>query len=234
MGYLSTLGITAFMDPSAAKSTGRDTEPLEGYTWLSQHKKLTAHIAASIVCDANADPQKQFAVIKSLQQKYNRQNIAIIGCKIFADGVIEYPTRTAALSIPYTGGSSKGVLMFDPKKFAQFAIAADKQDLLVHVHAIGDLAVTATLNGFEAARKANGYSGLPHTITHLQIVTPADFERFKKLHALASVQLLWLWAILPPSILYSPILIRHYTNGNTPSAPCCRPALCSAAPVTGR
>lgn len=81
--------------------------------------------------------------------------------------------------------------MFDPKKFTQFVIAADKQHLLVHVHAIGDRAVTETLNGFEAARKANHNYILPHTITHLQIVLPSDFERFKKLNVLASYQLLW-------------------------------------------
>jgi predicted amidohydrolase YtcJ len=81
--------------------------------------------------------------------------------------------------------------MFDPKKFALFVTAADKQHLLVHVHAIGDKAVTETLNGFEAARRANGHSGLPHTITHLQIVQQSDFARFKKLNVLASYQLLW-------------------------------------------
>ena len=81
--------------------------------------------------------------------------------------------------------------MFDPKKFASFVTAADKQHLLVHVHAIGDKAVTETLNGFETARRVNGNSGLPHTITHLQIVQPSDFARFKKLNVLASYQLLW-------------------------------------------
>jgi predicted amidohydrolase YtcJ len=81
--------------------------------------------------------------------------------------------------------------MFDPKKFKRFAIAADKQNLLVHVHAIGDRTVTETLNGFEAVRKANGNYRLPHSITHLQIVLPSDFERFKKLNVPASCQLQW-------------------------------------------
>ena len=81
--------------------------------------------------------------------------------------------------------------MFDPKKFERFAIAADKQNLLVHVHAIGDRAVTETLNGFEAVRKTNGNTKIPHTITHLQIVQPSDFERFGKLNVLAAYQLLW-------------------------------------------
>jgi len=130
-------------------------------------------------------------VIKSLQKKYNRENLNIIGCKIFADGVIEHPTHTAALSLPYTGTDSKGVLMFDPEKFTRFTIMADKQNLLVHVHAIGDRAVTETLNGFESVRKINGNNKLPHSITHLQIVQPSDFDRFKKLNVLASCQLQW-------------------------------------------
>ena len=81
--------------------------------------------------------------------------------------------------------------MFDPEKFKRFAVMADKANLLVHVHAIGDLAVTETLNGFEAARKANGNKNIQHTITHLQIVQPTDFARFKQLNILAAYQLLW-------------------------------------------
>lgn len=61
----------------------------------------------------------------------------------------------------------------------------------MHVHAIGDRAVTEALNGMEAARKANGNSGLPHTITHLQFVRPEDLPRFRELGVIASFQLYW-------------------------------------------
>src|SRR6185369_8717928 len=113
------------------------------------------------------------------------------GFKIFADGVVEYPTQTAALSKPYLNKASSGVLMFNPAKFDNFVIIADKEGLLVHIHAIGDLAVTAALDGIEAARKANHNTIIPHTITHIQFALPKDFERFKQLNALASLQLLW-------------------------------------------
>jgi predicted amidohydrolase YtcJ len=93
--------------------------------------------------------------------------------------------------LPYSGTQSKGVMLLDPEKFARFATLADKENLLVHVHAIGDQAVKETLNGFEAMRKANKSMSLPHTITHLQFVQPADFDRFASLNILASFQLLW-------------------------------------------
>ena len=62
---------------------------------------------------------------------------------------------------------------------------------LVHIHAIGDRAVTEALDGIEAARKTNGDSGIPHTITHLEIVQPQDVPRFKQLGVIAAMQLIW-------------------------------------------
>jgi len=127
-----------------------------------------------------------------LQGIYNSsRNLTVLGFKVFADGVIEYPTQTAALSQPYTNSGGYGALMYKPENFARFAIAADRQGLLVHVHAIGDRAVTETLNGFEAARRANGFSGIPHTITHVQVMKAEDITRFSQWHILASLQLLW-------------------------------------------
>jgi len=74
---------------------------------------------------------------------------------------------------------------------AELVIAADKQGLIVHVHALGDLAVKEALNGIEKARKANGNSGLPHTLTHVQFADPQDFSRFRELGVVAALQLLW-------------------------------------------
>jgi len=191
MEYNNGFGITAWLDPAAARLPGPHDNMLEWYQRMEQQNKLTAHIAAVVVGDANAEPAPQIAIIKNLQQQYNGSNLKVLGFKIFADGVVEHPTHTAALSIPYTGTQSKGVMMMEPDKFARFATAADKANLLVHVHAIGDLAVTETLNGFEAMRKGNANQSIPHSITHLQFVLPADFDRFAALNILASFQLLW-------------------------------------------
>jgi predicted amidohydrolase YtcJ len=115
----------------------------------------------------------------------------VTGIKIFADGVAEFPSQTAHLSKPYKNSGRQGDLLFDPKKFAELCVAADKQGLIIHVHAIGDGAVTAALDGIAAARKANGNSGLPHTLTHEQFVQPEDFPRFRELGVVSALQLLW-------------------------------------------
>ncbi len=191
MAYNNGFGITALLDPSAARLPGPHDNMLAWYQRLEQQNQLTAHIAATVVAEVNSDPLPQIEAVKVLQQQYNSDNLKVLGFKVFADGVVEHPSHTAAMSLPYTGTDSKGVLMMEPEKFARFATLADQEGLLVHVHAIGDEAVTETLNGFEAMRQANKTMATPHTITHLQFVQPSDFSRFGNLNVLASFQLLW-------------------------------------------
>lgn len=80
--------------------------------------------------------------------------------------------------------------MIDPAHFGELVSAADARGWLVHVHAIGDRAVRESLNGIEQARR-DRQSGVTHSITHLQLVNPKEFARFKPLNVIASMQLYW-------------------------------------------
>ena len=182
--YLHSLGITSWLDPST------DASILEAYRGLAAAGGLTAHVAALPV--VNPDDPNSFKAALGLRARYaNIPNLTIPGVKVFADGVVEYPSQSAAMTAPYANTGKRGDLLFKPENFARLCIEADRQGLLVHTHAIGDLAVHEALNGYEAARKANGNSGVPHTITHLQFVRSADVDRFKALGVVASYQLLW-------------------------------------------
>lgn len=180
-----SLGITAWLDPLA------DDEVLKAYRLLSEHGELNSEVAAFPQVFAK-DPAAELAGVQKTREAFkNIPNLHVTGIKIFADGVVEYPSQTANLSKPYKNTGVNGDLLFDPKKFAELCIAADKQGLIIHVHALGDGAVTAALDGIAAARKANGNSGLPDTITHEQFVMPADFPRFRELGVISALQLLW-------------------------------------------
>ncbi len=183
--YNHGLGITSWLDPIVDESS------LSTYRYLAEHGELTAHVAGFVQVYARK-PAEELANAQKLRQQFKGvPNLTVPGVKIFADGVVEFPSQTATLSKPYRNSGKNGELLFDPASFARLAIAADKQGLIVHVHAIGDQAVKEALNGIEAARKANGNSGLPHTITHLQFVDPEDFPRFRQLGVIAAFQLLW-------------------------------------------
>jgi predicted amidohydrolase YtcJ len=184
--YLHSLGITSWLDAWADESV------LSTYKALAEHNALTAHVAAFWVVNPRKDPTQELENAQRIRQKYaGIPNLTIPGIKVFADGVLEYPSQTASLTRPYKNTGRPGDLLFEPARFAQLVIAADKQGLIVHVHALGDRAVKESLNGIEAARKANGDSGLPHTLTHIQLADPEDFPRFKQLGVIAALQLLW-------------------------------------------
>ena len=187
-----SLGITAWLEPA---STYRSVDfvrrnILTVYKTLSERGELGAHVTVFPRIDPKikGDPLPE---VQGLRKEFKDvPNLAIPGIKFFEDGVVEYPSHTAALTRPY-GDGSNGELLFDRERLSALATAADKQGLIVHVHAIGDLAVKTALDAIAAARRSNGNSGLPHTITHIQFADPEDFPRFRELGVIASLQLLW-------------------------------------------
>ncbi len=183
--YNYSLGITAWLDPLASDNV------LQAYKLLADHGELTSQIVAFPQVLAK-NPAAELTAVQHTRDVYkNVPNLHVTGIKVFADGVVEFPSQTANLSRPYKNTGRNGELLFDPKKFAELCIAADKQGLIIHVHALGDGAVQAALDGIAAARQATGNSGLPHTLTHEQFVRPEDFPRFRELGVISALQLFW-------------------------------------------
>jgi predicted amidohydrolase YtcJ len=183
--YNYSLGITAWLDPIG------DENVLKGYKLLADHGELLSEVAAFPQVFAK-DPSAELTAVQKTQAAYKGvSNLHVTGIKIFADGVVEYPSQTANLTKPYKNSGRNGELLFDPKKFQELCVEADRLGLIIHVHALGDGAVKASLDGIAAARKANAGSSLPHTLTHEQFVDPADFPRFHELGVVSALQLFW-------------------------------------------
>jgi len=183
--YNYSLGITAWLDPLASDQV------LQAYKMLADRGELTSEIVAFPQV-LSKDPAAELATVQKARDTYKDvPHLHVTGIKIFADGVAEFPSQTAHLTKPYKNTGHNGDLLFEPKKFAELCVAADKQGLIIHVHAIGDGAVKAALDGIAAARSANGDSHLPHTLTHEQFIQPEDFPRFRQLGVISALQLYW-------------------------------------------
>jgi predicted amidohydrolase YtcJ len=202
--YLNALGITGWLDAAVAGVVGGD-EPLTVddpgalpvYRELARRGELTAHVVAYPVIRPN-DGAQQLDVVEALRKQYaDVSNLTIPGPKVFADGVVEYPSQTAALTKPYLNTGRSAPVLFDPLRFNDLVVEADRRGMIVHIHAIGDLAVKASLDALGAARKANPSGTLPHTMTHLQFVDVEDVPRFAQYRVIAALQLLW--AVADPS-----------------------------------
>jgi hypothetical protein len=105
--------------------------------------------------------------------------------KLINDGVLS--SHTAVLLDDYSDRNGwAGEYITDPKELARQVDRITAAGLPVAVHSIGDAAVRASLDAFEAARgNAVPY---PHRIEHIEILHPSDLSRFKELNVVASMQ----------------------------------------------
>jgi len=107
--------------------------------------------------------------------------------KLFMDGVLDSGTAVTVNDYPGRPGW-RGEPLFDSDRFAAIAIEADRRGLQIAVHAIGDGAVRRVLDGYEAARSANGRRDARHRIEHIELIHPDDVPRLGELDVVASLQ----------------------------------------------
>lgn len=107
--------------------------------------------------------------------------------KLFMDGVID--SGTAYLLSDYPGQPGhRSEPLFTPDRFAAIATEIDRRGLQIAVHAIGDGAVRLVIDGYQAARAANGARDSRHRIEHIELIDPADVTRLGALGITASLQ----------------------------------------------
>ncbi|GLP88430.1 amidohydrolase [Tritonibacter mobilis] len=132
------------------------------------------------------DPLERFSEAQEMRQRFNSDMVWCNRVKMFMDGVVE--SGTALMLQPYPGTDHIGDAVFEAEHFNQACIRADAMGLQIATHAIGDLAVRRTLDGYEAARRTNGARDSRHRIEHIEVLHPDDLPRFKDLGVVASIQ----------------------------------------------
>ena len=198
---LNEHGVTTVFD------AGSGVNELRAYSELQSNGRLTLRTRAAAVFGGE-DAEHIDWSIEQLQRRsdeYGEERLAVGAVKIFVDGVLEHPAKTAALLEPYLEnvgdeknpewepGEDRGPLYVPPDDLRRMVTALDRAGWQVHFHAIGDRAVREALNAVEAARHANGAEGWGnrHTITHLELVHPGDVQRFAGLRVVANMQMQW-------------------------------------------
>jgi len=132
------------------------------------------------------DPLDRFAEADEMRRRFQSDMVWSNSVKMFMDGVTE--SRTALMLRPYPGTDHIGDAVFEPEQFNAACIRADAMGLQIATHAIGDLAIRRTLDGYEAARAANGARDARHRIEHIEVLHPDDLPRFAELEVVASMQ----------------------------------------------
>ena len=200
-GLMSATGLTSVQDAAVG-----DKE-MSLYKRLYDGHRLKMRVRGCfLLTDLAAPSDKVVAAAKAFRDKWlvDADFLRADAVKIFADGVIEYPTQTAALLAPYLDAAghpttNKGPNYFEQDNLNRIVAGIDGAGMTVHIHAIGDRAVRQSLDAFAYARAQGVGSGNRDQIAHLQLIDPADFPRFKSLAVIANFQLQW--ATFDPSYI---------------------------------
>jgi predicted amidohydrolase YtcJ len=177
-------GITGVLDPAIIDHHTRI------YAAAAASGTLTLRVAGACLVTAADSVETALTRLRALRAAHGGPWYHLNAAKFFLDGGLE--NRTAALITPYAdakGGNAP--LMFAPGQIAALFTALDAERFQIHVHCIGDAATRAALDGFAAARRANGVWPSLHQIAHVQMVDPADMARFAALGVMANMQPLW-------------------------------------------
>jgi predicted amidohydrolase YtcJ len=199
-------GVTSFLDADAAE------EDMASFAAVRRAGGLTArsHFAPLIDAAQSADDQGVVAEVVAFAKKYDEgalspaPSVTVRNAKLFLDGVISAPALTGNMVEPYrvnTGtaekpnwiaGTSRGPAVYFPADaLAKILTGLASNGIDPHMHADGDGAVRAGLDGIEAMRKAVPNTDIRPAIAHDEIVDPSDFARYKSLNTTAVLSFQW-------------------------------------------
>ncbi len=127
-----------------------------------------------------------------LSTGFGDERLRIGAIKIVADG--SSSGRTAALSEPYldTPGNT-GIMYLSQEELDKEVLAAHRAGFQVGVHAIGDRAISAVLDSYEAALKELPKSDHRLRIEHCGICTPSIISRIRRLGVVPVPQPIFLY-----------------------------------------
>jgi predicted amidohydrolase YtcJ len=152
---------------------------------LAENGELTTRIYAAPLETQLGDQAKL-----GIRRGFGSSFLRLGAIKGFADGSLG--STTAYFFEPYADApGSRGLLADEMQSIPEMRdrlMKGDEAGLQVCMHAIGDQAISITLDVFEEIVKAHGARDRRLRIEHAQHVAPRDFERFARLDVIASVQ----------------------------------------------
>ncbi|MFC4552074.1 MULTISPECIES: amidohydrolase [Halorussus] len=125
------------------------------------------------------------AVIETgLRTNHGSEFVRVGGIKSFTDG--SFGGRTAKLSEPYADAEDEtGQWVVTPEELREFVGRADAEGLQFTAHAIGDAAVDAVLDAYEAT---DDPGAARHRVEHAELVSDEALDRFADSGVVASMQ----------------------------------------------
>jgi predicted amidohydrolase YtcJ len=177
--HAASLGVTSVQDMNP------DYADIAVYSELLQKGELTTRIYAAPLI-TNVDDQAKLGIRHAFGGPY----LQIGAVKAYADGSLG--SATAYFFQPFTdqpGGHGLLSSQMQPLSLMRDRMMkADATGLQICTHAIGDRGISTILDLYSDIEQAHGNLDRRWRIEHAQHVSEKDFDRFARLHVIASVQ----------------------------------------------
>ena len=179
---LAKNGITSVADARVFWQRGH----IQAWQRAARNDELTARTTLGLWAYPTRDDDKQLAELKALYDEGSADSLLhVTQIKFYVDGIIH--NTTARLQRPYNqnlpGVEAKGLYYFSPGRLERYSRELAKAGFDMHIHAIGDQAVSDALDAIDAT----GGQGR-HRITHVELVAKQDIPRFGQLEVIADFQ----------------------------------------------
>jgi predicted amidohydrolase YtcJ len=169
-------GITSAQDNS-------DWEDFLTYELLEKEGKLTLRIAEWLPFDASVAELEK----KRSHHLASDSMLHTTMLKGFMDGSLG--SRTAAMLAPYDDDpKNAGIPRYEQDPLNQKAAERAKAGFQLGFHAIGDRGARMALDAFAYGMERSDKRDFRFRIEHAQVIAPEDFQKFKDLGVIASMQ----------------------------------------------
>ncbi|MFQ9626723.1 MAG: amidohydrolase [Enterococcus avium] len=183
--HLAEKGYTSVCD--LALLPAEDTADCDDQIYPEVYQKLeeTNQLPVRVFLFPFFDPAAQR--VKKLRQQVASALISVAGGKQFFDGVIS--SQTAWLKENYENADHAGKPTIEPMLLKQMIDLAQKEQIPLRIHSIGDQATRLAIRYFLEAHKNHGplTTGY-HSLEHLERIQKQDIGAMKKAGLIASVQ----------------------------------------------
>jgi len=183
MEQMNRYGITAVFDAGALDVADFQLNVLKT---LEESGKLNLHYVGSWMV---VDPEQMEEGLAQVQQ-LDKNSPYTFMLKIMDDGTIE--GKTAAMFSDYQDEpGNNGKTVFTEEQLQWMLSEAVSMGMDVHIHALGERAINDALNAIAATKEKYPEADSRFTITHIQVMTDSDVQRFAELDVIAQSTPLW-------------------------------------------
>lgn len=162
-----------------------EEDMFKAYQLLEKHGELPfrvfgCHMIANQKLLAGAHEE-----LKRLSSTYNSRLVKINTMKIVYDGTLE-AFSCAMFDSFLTSPGNRGFELVAPEMLNEFVLRTDEAGWNIHVHAIGNRAISDALGAFENLKRRKGLTPARKAICHLQFFMPDTVKRFAELKEVAA------------------------------------------------